>query len=72
VDFLLHPSGGYQFDDAGLATGGPFPYFPSNGALLYAIAFMTAGWKGAPDRPTPGFPADERWVVRSEGLTPAL
>ncbi|WP_410789974.1 DNAJC11 domain-containing protein [Kribbella sp. C-35] len=72
VDFLLHPSDGFQFDDAGLATGGPFPYFPSNGALLYAIAFMTAGWHGAPDRPAPGFPADERWLVRSEGLTPAL
>ncbi|WP_329000834.1 hypothetical protein OHA18_41185 [Kribbella sp. NBC_00709] len=72
VDFLLHPSGGFQFDDAGLATGGPFPYFPSNGALLYAIAFMTAGWDGSPDRRTPGFPAGDRWVVRSEGLTPAL
>lgn len=72
VDFLLHPAGGFQFDDAGLATGGPFPYFPSNGALLYAIAFMAAGWHGAPDRTAPGFPAGEQWVVRSEGLSPAL
>ncbi|MFG1905631.1 hypothetical protein [Kribbella sp. NPDC048928] len=72
VDFLLHPSAGFQFDDAGLASGGPFPYFPSNGALLYAVAFMTAGWHGAPDHHAPGFPADDRWVVRSEGLAPAL
>lgn len=72
VDFLLHPADGFQFDDAGLATGGPFPYFPSNGALLYAVAFMAAGWAGAPDRPAPGFPADQRWVVRFEGLSPAL
>ncbi|WP_217162065.1 hypothetical protein [Streptomyces sp. AC512_CC834] len=72
VDFLLHPAAGFQFDDAGLATGGPFPYFPSNAALLYAIAFMAAGWDGAPDRHAPGFPADRRWTVRFEGLQPAL
>jgi hypothetical protein len=72
VDFLLHPAGGFQFDDAGLATGGPFPYFPSNGALLYAIAFMAAGWDGAPDRHAPGFPAGQGWSVRFEGLSPAL
>ncbi|WP_328695110.1 hypothetical protein [Streptomyces sp. NBC_00342] len=59
-------------DDAGLATGGPFPYFPSNAALLYAVAFMAAGWEGAPDRHAPGFPADQRWTVRFEGLQPGL
>jgi hypothetical protein len=72
VDFLLHPAGGFQFDDAGLATGGPFPYFPSNAGLLYAIAFMAAGWDGAPERHAPGFPTDKRWVVRFEDLQPAL
>lgn len=56
VDFLLHPADGFQFDDAGLATGGPFPYFPSNGALLYAIAFMAAGWGRRP-RPARRGPA---------------
>jgi hypothetical protein len=71
VDFLLHPARGFQFDQAGLATGGPFPYFPSNGALLYAVAMMAAGWDGAPDRPAPGFPAD-RWTVRAEGLSKAI
>ncbi|GAA3092966.1 hypothetical protein JOF29_007044 [Kribbella aluminosa] len=72
VDFLLRPADRFQFDDAGLATGGPFPYFPSNGGLLYAVAFMAAGWDGATDRHAPGFPADQRWVVRFEGLSPAL
>lgn len=72
VDFLLHPSGGFQFDDAGYATGGPFPYFPSNGGLLYAIAMMAAGWDGAPSHNAPGFPEDGLWNVRWENLKPAL
>ena len=74
VDLLLTASPNFQFDDAGLATGGPFPYFPSNGGLLYAVAMMAAGWDGAPaGKPTPGFPADDgKWVVRHEGLKPAV
>lgn len=40
IDMLMHPSAGFQFDEHGLATGGPFPYFPSNGALLTAVAMM--------------------------------
>ena len=43
-------------------------YLPGNGALLYAVAMMAAGWDGAPDRPAPGFPAGGRWVVRWENL----
>lgn len=72
LDFLLHPSPGFQFDERGLATGGPFPYFPSNGGLLYAVAMLAAGWDGAPKRSAPGFPNDGRWHVRWEGLRPAL
>ena len=34
VDMLMHWAPGFQFDEHGLATGGPYPYFPSNGALL--------------------------------------
>jgi hypothetical protein len=71
VDMLLHPSPGFQFNACGLATGGPFPYFPSNGGLLYAVAMMAAGWDGAPDRPAPGFPDDGSWVVKWEGLKKA-
>ena len=55
-----------------MATGGPFPYFPSNGGLLYAIAMMAAGWDGAPVKHAPGFPADGRWVVRWENLARAI
>lgn len=25
IDMLMHPSAGFQFDEHGLATGGPFP-----------------------------------------------
>jgi protein-glucosylgalactosylhydroxylysine glucosidase len=46
-------------------------YLPGNGALLYAVAMMAAGWDGAPDRPSPGFPANGRWVVKWEGLRKA-
>lgn len=67
IDMLLHASPNFQFADTGLATGGPWPYFPSNGGLLYAVALMAAGWDGAPDgRNAPGFPAE--WKVRWEGL----
>jgi len=48
IDFLTTSAPGFQFDARGLATGGPFPYFPSNGGLLYAIAMMASGWDGAP------------------------
>ncbi|BCM91563.1 hypothetical protein IAD21_03438 [Abditibacteriota bacterium] len=71
IDMLMHPSGGFQFDERGLATGGPFPYFPSNGALLYAVALMAAGWDGAPKKHAPGFPNNGQWTVRFENLTPS-
>jgi hypothetical protein len=68
VDMLLHPAGGCQFDERGLAAGGPFPYFPANGGLLYAVAMMAAGWDGGPAGNAPGFPGDGTWTVRWEGL----
>jgi len=46
-------------------------YLPGNGALLYAVAMMAAGWDGGPDRRAPGFPQDGSWVVRYEGLRKA-
>jgi hypothetical protein len=42
-------------------------YFGSNGSLLLAVALMAAGWDGE-SAPAPGFPADGRWRVRSEGV----
>jgi hypothetical protein len=47
-------------------------YLPGNGGLLYAIALMAAGWKGAPRSNAPGFPENESWRVRSEGLNSTL
>ncbi len=63
----------FDFDPHGLVGGGraPFPYFPGNGGLLYAVAMMAAGWDGAPAGDAPGFP-EKGWVVRSEGLRRAL
>lgn len=69
VEALLHPSHKNGFDRFGFSTGGPYPYFPSNGGLLYAIALMCAGWDGAPvDDNAPGFPKDGSWKARWEGL----
>ncbi len=48
-------------------------YLPGNGGLLFAIALMAAGWKGAPATHAPGFPGKQQgWVVRHEGLRQAL
>ena len=46
-------------------------YLPGNGALLYAVAIMAAGWDGAPEGDAPGFPRNGRWVVKWEGLRKA-
>lgn len=72
IDYLLnYPS--FKLDEHGLVGGGgPFPYFPGNGGLLYAIAMMTAGWDGAPTYNAPGFPQDGSWIVKWEGLKPGL
>jgi hypothetical protein len=72
VDALLHKVGKNAYNGAGLSTGGPFPYFPSNGGLLYTVALMAAGWDGAPAGVhAPGFPQDGSWQVKWEGLAPA-
>ncbi len=47
-------------------------YLPGNGGLLYAVALMAAGWRDAPRRHAPGFPADGSWRVRWEGLDATL
>lgn len=72
VDLLLDRSEKFRFTATGLCTGGPFPYFPSNGGLLYATAMMAAGWDGAPSNNCPGFPTNGQWNVRWEGLKRAL
>ncbi|MDR1925406.1 MAG: hypothetical protein LBQ66_13630, partial [Planctomycetaceae bacterium] len=72
IDALLHPSGKNGMNKTGLSTGGPFPYFPSNGGLLYAVALMAAGWDGCEKVHAPGFPKNGKWKVKHEGLTPAM
>jgi hypothetical protein len=67
VEMLLHSSPGFQFDEHGLATGGPFPYFPANGALLTAVAMMAEGWDGLAGK-APGFPKDGKWIIKAEGF----
>ncbi|WP_163323326.1 hypothetical protein [Draconibacterium mangrovi] len=62
---------GTGFDKAGINRGLGGDYLPTNGALLYAVAVMAAGWEGAPDRNAPGFPDDGSWVVKWEGLIQA-
>jgi len=47
-------------------------YLPGNGGLLYAVAMMAAGWRGARRNQAPGFPADGSWVVRREGFNKAV
>ena len=71
VDALLHPAQRNQFAVNGFSRGGPYPYFPSNGGLLTAVAMMAAGWDGAPAKHAPGFPDDGSWVVQWEGLKTA-
>jgi hypothetical protein len=73
VDMLLHKSPKFGFDEHGMVGGGnPYPYFPANGGLLYAVAMMTAGWDGDKNVKQPGWPKDGSWVVRWEGLKKAL
>lgn len=72
VEALLKESDRNRYDIRGVNTGGPCPYLPGNGGLLYAVALMAAGWEGGPDRPNPGFPQDGSWVVKWEGLKKAL
>jgi hypothetical protein len=68
VDALLKDSAKNSYSIEGINGGW---YLPGNGGLLYAVAMMAAGWDGAPDRPSPGFPDDGTWVVKWEGLKPA-
>jgi hypothetical protein len=56
---------GHNYQDERLTL-----YLPGNGGLLAAIAMMAAGWDGAPDSHAPGFPQNDNWKVRWEGLHP--
>jgi hypothetical protein len=68
VDALLKDTPKNSYSIEGINGGW---YLPGNGGLLYAVAMMAAGWDGAPERPSPGFPDDGTWVVKWEGLKKA-
>jgi hypothetical protein len=74
VDMLLldTPKNHYRLNGHNHQRPGLTIYLPGNGGLLYAVAMMAAGWDGAPQRPAPGFPDNGQWIVRWEGLRPAL
>lgn len=59
----------FQFDLHGLATGGPYPYFPFNGGLLATVT-MTCGSRDGSKGECPGFPKNGSWTVRVEGFVP--
>ncbi|KAI0970734.1 Six-hairpin glycosidase-like protein [Xylaria arbuscula] len=66
----------WVFDDAGFAERGgdggtPPPFIPGNAGFLYAVAYMAVGWQGS-EGDAPGFPQDEGWIVKHEGLYKAL
>lgn len=58
---------GHNYQDKNLTI-----YLPGNGGLLAAVAMMAAGWGSAPGVNAPGFPKDGNWIVKYEGLKPAL
>ncbi|KAL0568080.1 hypothetical protein V5O48_013914 [Marasmius crinis-equi] len=65
----------WKFDDAGFAVRGgdggtPPPFMPGNAGFLYAVAYMASGWEGS-EGDAPGFPKDEGWTVKHEGLRKA-
>jgi len=59
------------YDPRGVNSGGPCPYLPGNGGLLYAVPMMAAGWEGEPTQNAPDFPSDGSWTVKWDGLKPA-
>jgi hypothetical protein len=73
IDALLldTPKNVYRLNGHNHQRPGLTVYLPGNGALLYAVALMAAGWDGAPPGPAPGFPRNGRWTVRWEGLRKA-
>ncbi len=73
VDILCGDRGTNRYLPNGLVPRPKEPmncpaYLPVNCSLLSAVALMAAGWDGAPDTNAPGFPQDDTWNIRWEGL----
>ena len=71
VDYLLITRPSTSMPAGWSAVRAPFPYFPGNGGLLYAVAMMAAGLGRCAVGQCPGFPS-KGWVVKHEGLHKAL
>lgn len=75
IDALLMPTAknGYSANGHNWQRPNLPCYLPGNGGLLYAIALMAGGWRGAPPQSrAPGFPSDGSWTVRAENFAPSL
>jgi len=70
IDALLldTPKNHYGLNGHNYQRPGLTIYLPGNGGVLYATAMMAAGWDGAPSINAPGFPTNDKWKVRWEGL----
>lgn len=68
INLLLHDN--FIFDQHGFSygKGSPYPYFPSNGGLLTAIAMMAGGWGDVKEINSPGFPKNGMWKIKTEGF----
>ena len=58
---------GHNFQNSRLPV-----YLPGNGGLLYAVAMMAQGIDGNSSQHAPGFPHNEQWVIKHEGLSTAI
>ena len=73
LDILLKASPKNRYLENGHNDQGEglWVYLPGNGGLLTAVAMMAAGWSGSPvGRKNPGFPANGKWSVAWEDLSP--
>jgi hypothetical protein len=71
IDLLLKDAPHNHYAVNGHCGGTPeLPvYLPANGALLSAVALMTAGWDGS-TKPLPGFPHNGQWNIHYENIHP--
>jgi hypothetical protein len=58
----LYLKNGHNFQSPDLPL-----YLPGNGGLLLAVGMMLSGWDGC-EETTPGFPKNNEWNVRYEGI----
>jgi len=73
LDYVLMDAPGFKFDEHGLATGGPFPYMPSNGALLAFIGMLCGGWDdflNSDNVKSAVFDKNSSWKIKHEGFKP--